>query len=386
MRILSDEIKKTRYEHLKGLLKESCLNKLKRDHPEFFQYFQYHSLVDYIKGDFDTLAYVHNSLRQAIEGYSSTVCELVATLTCIVEETWSYEHNLHFYVDMSDKHIKEQKVDWVQHIDMLRGMDVLIDIKYKDYYYTVIMMQQNYKHVVDEETRVSGFIMNCNGIHEGEDYKIARDVNDVIHADFVVFPEVSDRFYNSEGNLKCMNCEAKCNLSSKIKVEAVKGTKEYVPDLMIIPRGKRDNGMCINMRLRGITAEELRNIVYYCLNSFCSKKVQRESTLERDNSPRINISTKSINSNIEEVNSELKRDYRDTRFITLQDSVRLERKRTGSKHSSHSSPRRHVRRATFRHLKSGKIVPVKGSIVNPDNVSNDIIYKINAKENNNGES
>ena len=66
------------------------------------------------------------------------------------------------------------------------------------------------------------------------------------------------------------------------------------------------------------------------------------------------------------------------KYVTLRDSVSLERK-TGYKHKSHKSPVEHRRRGTIRHLKSGKVVPVKESIVNKGNKGTNAktIYKVN---------
>ena len=49
---------------------------------------------------------------------------------------------------------------------------------------------------------------------------------------------------------------------------------------------------------------------------------------------------------------------------------------TGTKHSHHASPCAHYRRATTRRLKSGKIVTVRATVVNPTNVSSRVVTHI----------
>lgn len=65
-------------------------------------------------------------------------------------------------------------------------------------------------------------------------------------------------------------------------------------------------------------------------------------------------------------------------FVTLRDRVKYERKQKRI-HSHHASPREHVRRSTERHLKDGRVIPVRGCIINKGkgNVKKQTVYKVN---------
>ena len=65
-------------------------------------------------------------------------------------------------------------------------------------------------------------------------------------------------------------------------------------------------------------------------------------------------------------------------FVTLHDRVKYERKRRRQSQGHHASPREHFRRETERHLKDGRVIKVRGCVINKGkgDVKKQTVYKI----------
>ena len=116
---------------------------------------------------------------------------------------------------------------------------------------------------------------------------------------------------------------------------------------------------------------DIVNACMYCLDKFFHRKkvvrniAQGIDDITVDDNLKVKVPRKMKEDNATGV-----------RFVNLDDYVRTERrykKRITSGH--HESPREHYRRPTLRHLKSGKVVPVKGTVVNKGKEKR-VVYKV----------
>ena len=121
---------------------------------------------------------------------------------------------------------------------------------------------------------------------------------------------------------------------------------------------------------------DIDDIIYatlYAINKFISRKtiVKNSDKYNKklDEQVRVAVPVKSeSNKNNNNKNSNV-------RYVTLKDHVVYEKKTGYKPHTHHKSPCEHYRRETVRKLKSGKTVPVKGSVVNKGK-GNNVVYKV----------
>lgn len=138
-------------------------------------------------------------------------------------------------------------------------------------------------------------------------------------------------------------------------------------DVRAMPLGKDWAKIVSNYKVNGIelceitevTAEALSVLHDYALTLKDMNTYRKPSTVYKHRSNRVQHDTVVI-----ERADDVSRKVRDV-YIKMSDMIK-ERTghREGTPHSSHASPCEHTRRATMRHLKDGRIVPVRGSVVN----------------------
>lgn len=155
---------------------------------------------------------------------------------------------------------------------------------------------------------------------------------------------------DSEPN-KCRNCASKniIELGRTFEGEELKGAACLI--------GKTSRNSCFTFR-HPLNPQIAINIFAYIAKIFADRhRLTRKNSKLREqykDKPSVNI----LATKIKETDS------REVPLLLYAKNESEYRARTGTKHASHASPREHIRREHVRHLKSGKTVVVRGSIVN----------------------
>ena len=153
-----------------------------------------------------------------------------------------------------------------------------------------------------------------------------------------------------------------CNLCRDASICAVEkdGKKVDEPAKVVGNLKLRTGSKC---KLQNVVPYDIKELEYACLyaiNKFLTRKtvVKNSDKYVENLNKEVKVALRQ-----EKVEPNTNKRRQEYRFVNLKDSVTVERKK-GYKHASHKSPIEHTRRATTRTLKSGKVVPVSGSIVN----------------------
>lgn len=302
-----------------------------------------------------------------------------------LEEYWSLNNNLHFYMDLSkvNKPVLEDKLRVYKMIP--KDKDVLIDYKIGDLYCYIVF--QNTKVCVGQVDGIDKDYF-CLNIH----FACISKNGYFWSSGGTVFPEYNiDKLYSLEETENCINCVNKCNkvrLKARFLEDSGFADKKTFSYVYGSSKYMQKNGKCkaLSTNIEGYMLKDLIDYGLYAVERYFNRSIKREETIIKNNEPKVYIKNTEFTVKTDDLNKELGSNYTQTEYITLRDYKRYTKKHKGTKHSYHHSPREHERRGTVRRIfnKDGtvkKVVPVKGSTVNRGK-GNRPIYEIrdNKKE------
>lgn len=333
-------------------------------------------LQELVREDFDTYnATIHSRIMAYIDKSPSNVdFNYLPRLSTMIEEYWTYNHNLHFLINIDD-FSEVPDVDFTMLTDgtLPEDLDIIVDFEYRGEKFCCSLLHTTYGIKEDSGVEHIGF-----GLHmarKNKDYGYSA-------SSVLLYPTYSTKkVYNNACNTFCEECRSKCAVCKGVSVKLNQAVYDNLvgvlppSDVYIVPRARQCNGTCASSQtgFNDLTFNDISKYIMFAINQYFSRKVQRVETIKRDRVPQVKMEMQE-EVPVDVLNKELATNYESHRFITIRDAIRYERKH-GSKHSHHSSPCTHYRRGTVRHYKNGKVVQVKGSVVNADK-NKDIIYKV----------
>lgn len=102
------------------------------------------------------------------------------------------------------------------------------------------------------------------------------------------------------------------------------------------------------------------NVCLYAVDKYLRRKtiVKRSKDSSSDKDVQV-----SVGDDLQVSLPKRRNSYEEVAFVTIHDLVKYEKKNKIS-HGHHASPREHVRRSTERHLKDGRVIPVRSCVIN----------------------
>jgi hypothetical protein len=291
--------------------------------------------------------------------------EFTMVAEALIDNWWSYMNALHF--DVVDINVGSKSKDYERLMDLKRDLIITFKVEGVSYCVTILKREDSDREWVkgiriEKATAVSiysdrnlepeDYILRNNSLEEVlkilvkfEEEQLKKVLGDVDYSAFFV-NNVNSIYINREDIGKTL-CKPKiCGFLSK-------GKEIFGCECCYMTERKKEHCTCYK---NSVTIEKIKDIALYCLEQYGAQTNRIEFVEEgyRGNSGDAKVGDKGKIENKKEIPFSYGR---------IPSIIRVH-KRSISRGGHHNSPVEHERRGHLRHYKNGKVVEVKGSVIN----------------------